>query len=70
MAFARTADGGVAGHIADGVEIDRKADGIQSEARGSKRGFNTRVAGADDGDIILSCVEIHVPRPLSYDLIL
>ena len=33
MALARAADGGVAGHVADGVQIDREHDRLQSHPR-------------------------------------
>ena len=63
VALARTADGGVAGHVADGVHIDGKADGVQSQPRGGQRGLNARVARADDGDVTASGVITHDEIP-------
>ena len=63
VALARAADGGVAGHIADGVHIDGKADGVQSQPRGGQRGLNARVARADDGDVTASGVITHDESP-------
>ena len=61
--LARAADGGVAGHIADGVHIDRKTDGVQSEPGGGQRGLNARVARTDDGDVTASGVITHDEIP-------
>ena len=63
VALARAADGGVAGHVADGVHIDGKADGVQSQPRGGQRGLNARVASADDGDVTASGVITHDEIP-------
>ena len=63
MALARAADGGVAGHVADGVHIDGEADGVQSQPRGGQRGLNARVARADDGDVTASGVITHDEIP-------
>ena len=63
VALARTADGGVAGHVADGVHMDGKADGVQSQPGGGQRGLNARVARADDGDVTASGVITHDEIP-------
>ena len=63
MSLPGAADGGVAGHIADGVHIDGKADGVQSQPRGGQRGLNARVARADDGDVTASGVITHDEIP-------
>ena len=49
MALPRAADGGVAGHIAHGVQIDCKDNSFQSQTRG-----DAGMAGADDSNIKLS----------------
>ena len=59
VALACAADGRVAGHIAHRVQIDGEADCAQAHAGGGQRGFNARVACADDGDIKLSGVIVH-----------
>ena len=59
MALARAADGGVAGHVADGVEIDCKHDSLQSHPRAGKPGLNAGMARADNGDVVGSSVKFH-----------
>ena len=56
MPLARAADGGVARHVADAVEIHREAHGAQPEPRRGERGLDARVSGADDGNIKFSGV--------------
>ena len=51
MAFARAADGGIAGHERDRVEIEREQQRMQAHARARQRRFAARVTGADDDDI-------------------
>ncbi len=46
LALARTADGGVAGHVAHRVQIDGEAHRAQTQPRGGERCFNARVARA------------------------
>ena len=53
MAFGDAADGGVAGHLRDEVEVQREERGAQAHARGGHRGFAAGVAGADDDDVEL-----------------
>ena len=63
MSLARAADGGVAGHVADGIHIDGKADGVQPEPGGGQRGLNARVPRTDDGDVTASGVITHDEIP-------
>ena len=63
MSLARAADGGVAGHIADGIHIDGKADGVQPQPGGGQRGLNARVPRTDDGDVTASGVITHDEIP-------
>ena len=63
VALARTADGGVAGHVADGIHIDGKADGVQPQPGGGQRGLNARVPRADNGDVAASGVITHDEIP-------
>ena len=51
VALSGAADGGVAGHIAHGVQIDGKENGMQSQPGAGQSGFNTGVARADDGNL-------------------
>ena len=54
--LARAADGGVARHVADTVEIHREAHGAQTEPGRGERGLDARVSGTDDGNIKFSGV--------------
>ncbi|MPM09857.1 hypothetical protein SDC9_56180 [bioreactor metagenome] len=62
VAFSGAADSGVAGHIANGIQIDGEAHCGQSETRGGQRGLNSGMARADDGDIEFSCKVIHTGK--------
>ena len=59
MALARAADGGVAGHIADGVQIDREHDRLQPHPRTGQPCLDPGVSRADHGDIIPPSVKFH-----------
>ena len=48
------ADGGVAGHIAHGVQVDGQAHRFQPQAGGGQSRLDAGVSRADDGDIKLS----------------
>jgi hypothetical protein len=51
LTFARTADGRVAGHIADSIVGDSKKDRAAAHSRGCKSGFDACMARADNGDV-------------------
>ncbi len=51
MAFAQAADGGVAGHLADGGEAVGEERRLGAHARGSSGRLAARVAAADDDDV-------------------
>lgn len=53
VAFGETADGGVAGHLTDGVEIDGKEESSASHAGSSEGGLDAGVAGAENDYVIL-----------------
>ena len=55
MSLARAADGGIAGHIAHGIQIDGKNHRFQPEPGSGKPCLNARVPRADHGNIISSC---------------
>ena len=65
MALPRTADGGIAGHIADRVQIDRKHDGLQPHPRAGQPGLDPGVARADHGYIVPASVKFHTDPPCS-----
>ena len=46
VSFGKAADGGVTGHLADGIEVDREEEGAASHAGGREGGFDTGMAGA------------------------
>ena len=52
MALAGAADGGIAGHIAHGVQIDGKNHRPKAQPGGGQTRFDAGVTGADDGDIV------------------
>ena len=51
MALTRAADGGVAGHEGDGIQIEREQQRIQPHSCTGQRRFTARMARADDGNI-------------------
>jgi len=64
MAFACAADIRIARHIANSVEVYRKADDARAETRGGQRGLNPRMPRAYNGDIELSRFVVHrIPSP-------
>ena len=46
-----TADRWIAGHISDGIEVDREQRRIEAETRTGKRRLDARVSRADDTDV-------------------
>ena len=55
MALAQAADGGVAGHLADGLEFVGEQQGARAKARRGRRGFAAGMAAADHDDVEASC---------------
>ena len=53
MALGDAADGGVAAHLGDEVEVHGDEGGFEAHARGGHGGFAAGVAGADYGYIVL-----------------
>jgi len=51
LAFGLSADGGVARHLGDGVEVAGEEQGARPHASGGERGFAARVAGSADDDV-------------------
>ena len=60
MPLARAADGGVAGHVAHGVEVDRKDRRVQPHPRTGKPRLDPGVARADDGCVKCSGMKFHL----------
>ena len=52
MALADTADGGIAGHLADVVEIEREHQSARTHPGSGKRCFDAGVAGADHDHVV------------------
>ena len=63
VALAGATDSGVAGHVAHGIQVDGKDDGLHPQPGGGQRRLNACVSGADDGDIKLSGVECFHGKP-------
>ena len=53
MALGDAADGRIAGHLRDEIEVQCEEGGAQAHARGSHGGFAAGMSGSDDDDIIL-----------------
>jgi hypothetical protein len=53
MAFGDTADGWVAAHLGDEIEVHGDERRLKAHASGSHGGFATGVTGADHGDVVL-----------------
>jgi hypothetical protein len=69
MALARAADGGVAGHVAHAVEIDREAHGVKPQARRGQGGFDPGVSRAYDRHVASARVisnQLQTPRFLGF----
>ena len=60
--LSRAADGGIAGHIANRVEVDREDDGRKAHPRAGKPRFYSCVSRADDGHIVAPGRVIHMHR--------
>ena len=52
VALGDSADGGVAGHLRDQVEVHRDHGGPQTHAGAGARGFAAGMSGADDDDVV------------------
>ena len=53
VALAGAADGGVAGHIAHGIQVDGKENGLEAQPGGGQGGLNAGVARSDDGHVAI-----------------
>ena len=53
MALGDAADGGIAAHLRDEVEVHGDERGLEAHARGGHGGLAAGVAGADDDDVVL-----------------
>ena len=59
VSLAGAADGGVAGHIPHGVQIDGKENGMAAQPCGGKGSFDSRVPRSDHGNITAARVIAH-----------
>ncbi len=60
VSLGEATDGGVAAHLADGVEILRKHGNLTSHARSSKGGLDACVPGPDHENIVFFWINKHV----------
>ena len=69
MALGRAADRGVAGHVADRIQIDGKAGRMHTQPGGGKRGLDARVARADHDNVKCFCCKAgHTAPPSQTDI--
>jgi hypothetical protein len=54
VALGGAADGGVARHLPDGVQVHRQQQGARPHARGGQRRLAARVPGAHHDHVVLS----------------
>ena len=59
VSLSGAADGGVAGHISHGVQIDGKENGVIAQPGGSKGGFDSRVSRPNHGNVTAARVIAH-----------
>ena len=64
MAFARTPDGRIAGHVAHRVQVDGEQHRIQTHPGRRQGGLDPRVTRADHGNIAAASFKDHFPSPL------
>ena len=53
-AFCRSADAGVAGHIADGIQTQGEHCRFCAQHRGGVGRFDARMTGTDDDNVVVS----------------
>ena len=53
VALADAADGRVAGHLADVIEVEREHQRARAHPGRGERGFDSGMAGADDDDVVV-----------------
>jgi hypothetical protein len=52
VTLGNAADGGVAGHLRDQVQVHGDHGRLQTHSRGGAGGFTPGVTGADDNDVV------------------
>ena len=52
MPFSDAANGRIAGHLTDVIEVQRQHQRLETHAGGRQRGFNSRMSGPDNDDIV------------------
>ena len=52
VSFGNAADGGIARHLRDEIDVERKERGLQAHARGGHGGFASGMTGADDDNVV------------------
>lgn len=63
MTLSRAANGGVAGHVANGVQIDGKNDSVHPQPRRRQGRFNSSMPGAYDSYVISASTITQVNSP-------
>jgi len=53
VAFCSASDRRIARHVRYRVQIYRENYGLYAESRAGKRGFNARMSGADNGNVVI-----------------
>ena len=59
VSLSGATDGGVARHIAHGIQIDCEQNGVKSQTGGGQGGFDASMTGADYGNLAAACVISH-----------
>ena len=59
VSLGQTADGRVAGHLADGVRIDGQEQSLAAHPRRRQRRLDPGMAGSDDDDVIFPGINEH-----------
>ena len=52
MPLSNSTDGGITGHLTDMVQVQRQHQRVEPHACGSQRGFDARMSGPDDDDVV------------------
>jgi hypothetical protein len=58
VSLRNTADGGIAGHLGNEIDVQREKGGLQAHAGGSHRGLTSGVTGADHNyvEVFVECL--------------
>jgi len=62
VTFGKPSNGGIAGHLPDGVQIDGQQEGFAAHPRGSQSRFHPSMASSHHNDIIPLRIDEHAGR--------